>query len=371
MMVNTADIKAARKFGPGTFIREQMELREWTQEELAEVTGFTIKHINKILTNKQAITLDMAKVLGQVFNTSAQYWINIDTDFRLWASTETSSREKDADLKGIIYERMPVKDMIKKGWIKPFSNTEELKQRVLDFWGWEKLEFESLDKESIRFVARKSEAFNQFNASYALTWFRKAAIESKRFKVPAFNRPKLVKLYDDIHNYTIDHEGINRFIKALADVGVIFFVLPHLQKTYLDGAAFYSGNNPVIVYTGRYKRIDNFWFTIAHEIAHVLNHLKNKDVFILDDFGKNNISAIEKEANELAAIKLKHAEIEEFLNPYLHYITSSKVEECAVEYGIHPSIIVGKLAHEKKISYSNQHLYNEDVLGIINKKYQV
>jgi HTH-type transcriptional regulator/antitoxin HigA len=50
----------------------------------------------------------------------------------------------------------------------------------------------------------------------------------------------------------------------LNNAGVVFFVLPHLQKTYLDGAAFFVDHTPVIVYTGRYKRIDIFWFTVAH-----------------------------------------------------------------------------------------------------------
>jgi len=80
-------------------------------------------------------------------------------------------------------------------------------------------------------------------------------------------------LYDDLHSYTVQENGSNEFLKQLNQLGVVFFVLPHLQKTYLDGAAFYYENNPVIVYTARFKRIDNFWFTIAHEIAHILYHL--------------------------------------------------------------------------------------------------
>ena len=348
-----------------------MELREWTQDDLSAITGFTIKHINKILTEKQPVTLDMARVLGEVFNTSAQYWMNIDTSYRLWLAQAKTDKEVEADIKAMIYERMPIKDMLKKGWLKSFTSALELKEQVLQFWGLRQLDFSHLDEKLLPCVTRKSEAYNQFNASYALTWYRKALIESKQFKTAAYNKKALEQLFNDMHNYTVEPAGINRFIKALSEAGVIFFVLPHLQKTYLDGAAFYSGNNPVIVYTARYRRIDNFWFTMAHEIAHVLKHLQNKDAFILDDFKKDNISNMEKEANELAALKLKHADITAYLEPYMSYMTSAKVEECAAEYGIHPSIVVGKLAHDKKISFSNQHLYNADVLEIIYKKYQI
>lgn len=369
-MALTTELKAAKKFGPGYFIREQMELRSWTQDDLSEVTDFTVKHLNKILQDKQALTLDMARVLGEVFNTSPQYWINIDTGYRLWMSQEKTENEIEADIKGLIYERMPVKDMLAKGWLKPFSTAEDLKKQVLDFWDWKKLDFTILDKEYLPCLTRKSEAYNQFNDSYAITWYRKATIIAARIKVNTYDKKKLESLYDNIYTYTVMENGINIFIEELAKAGVIFFVLPHLQKTYLDGAAFFSNKNPVVVYTGRYKRIDNFWFTVAHEIAHVLKHLNNTTPFVLDNLRDGELNTMEMEANELAAKKLKHSEILEYLNPYLNYLSSTKVEECAEEYGIHPSIIIGKLAHEKKISYANQSLYNDNVLLMIDNKYR-
>jgi HTH-type transcriptional regulator/antitoxin HigA len=165
--------------------------------------------------------------------------------------------------------------------------------------------------------------------------------------------------------------GVNVFIEELANVGVIFFVLPHLQKTYLDGAAFFQGKNPVIVYTARFKRIDNFWFTIAHEIAHILLHLNEDNPFVLDNLRYGDLNNLEIEANELASHRLKHPEISEYLNPYLGYLSSSKVEECAATYNVHPAIVIGKLAYDKTISYTNQSLFNENVLDIINPQFQI
>jgi HTH-type transcriptional regulator/antitoxin HigA len=369
-MTITSELKAAKKFGPGFFIREQMEMREWTQSDLSEVTGFTIKHLNKVLQEKQPLTLDMARVLGEVFNTSAQYWVNIDTGYRLWLAQEKTKSEEEADIKGLIYERMPIKDMMAKGWLKASHSAENLKKQVLQYWDWQELDFGVLDKNFLPCLTRKSEAFNQFNASYAITWYRKAQIEASKVKATSYKRRKLEKLYDNLHSYTTTASGINDFIKALADSGVIFFVLPHLQKTYLDGAAFLLGKNPVVVYTGRYKRIDNFWFTVAHEIAHILLHLDDNTPFVLDNLRDGELNKMEKEANELASEKLKHAEIFNYLEPHLKYLTSTKVEECAEELHIHPAIIIGKLAYEKQISCSNQTLYNENVIDLIQSQYK-
>lgn len=362
--------RAAKKFGPGYFIREQIELREWTQEDLATVMGVTIKHVNRILKDKQPLTLEMARILGEVFNTSAQYWINLDTGYRLWLQQEKTLKEKEADIKAIIYERMPVNDMIKKGWLPDHTSVKELEKNVLDFWKWKKLDFAILDKQWLPYLSRKSEAFNQFNASYALTWYQMARNVSGEKKVRSYSKQKLSELYKTLHEYTIKHNGINKFLAELSTCGVIFLVLPHLQKTYLDGAAFLLGSTPVIVYTGRYKRIDNFWFTIAHEIAHVLKHLNKETPFILDNLKECERNQIEDEANELAAEKLKHPEILEYLNPYLNYLPTTKVEECAAEYNVHPSIIIGKLAHDNIISYRNQTLYNDNVLNHIEDKYK-
>jgi HTH-type transcriptional regulator/antitoxin HigA len=370
-METTAQIRAARKFGPGYFIREQMELREWTQEDLAEVMGITLKHLNKILQENQPLTLETARILSKVFNTSAQYWINIDTGYRLWLEHKKSDKEKEADLKSLIYERMPVRDMIKKGWLNQYKNTDDLKSQIIEFWNWDKLDFKQVDDNFLPCLTRKSSAYNQFNASYAITWYQMARKVSENLPRSTYIKENLEKLNDEIHLYTIKNNGIELFLYELYQCGVIFFILPHLQKTYLDGAAFISGENPVIIYTGRYKRIDNFWFTVAHEIAHILMHLGEQTPFILDNLKDGERNELEDEANALAAAKLMHKEISEFLYPYLNYLTASRVEECATKYQIHPSVIIGKLAFDNKLTYRNIYRYNEDVLKIIPGKYQI
>jgi HTH-type transcriptional regulator/antitoxin HigA len=367
-MIQTTQLKAAKKFGPGHFIREQVEMRHWTQEDLSSVLGITLKHINKILTDKQPVTLDMARILGEVFNTSAQYWVNLDTSYRLWMQEKTE-KEKEANIKSIIYARMPVNDMIKKGWLPGYTTLKELSNNVKSFWNWKVLDFSKLD-EQLPYLTKKSEAYNQFNASYALTWYQMARNVVKSRNSNKYNKQRLTELYNNLHKFTVLTGGINKFLSQLTVCGVIFIVLPHLQKTYLDGAAFLFNKTPVIVYTGRYKRIDNFWFTVAHEIAHILKHLNNETPFVLDNLKNGERNQMEDEANRLAAEKLKHNEILDYLNPYLNYLTSSKVEECADEYGIHPSIIIGKLAHDDIISYRNQTLYNDNVLNYIDNQYK-
>lgn len=368
-MISITQLRAAKKFGPGYFIREQLEERQWTQEDLAEITNMSVKHINKILQDQQALTLENARLFAEIFGTSAQYWVNLNTDYRLWLQQERTPEEIEADIKASIFARMPIKDMIKKGWLKPYDRTIQLQQQVLDFWNWSSLDFSQLNQQ-LTFLAKKSEAYNAFNASYALTWYRKASLVAAQRPRQPYQREQLEALYNDLHRYSTTTSGIHAFLQALESTGVIFFILPHLQKTYLDGAAFLSGPNPVVVYTGRYRRIDHFWFTLAHEIAHILLHLNEDRTFILDDLHDVGKDKIEDEANALAARQLKHPEILEQLLPYAKYLSPAKVEECARQYQVHPAIVTGKLAHEKLISYANQNRYKNNVLEFIDINYQ-
>jgi HTH-type transcriptional regulator/antitoxin HigA len=367
-MASIKNLKAAKKFGPGFFIREQMDIRGWVQDELAAVLGISTKHLSSILLDKQSLSIENAKKLSSAFNTSPQYWLNLDNDYRLWLSQEKQEQTAAVESKAIIYSRMPVRDMMKKGWIAPTRDVKVLISEVKTYWTIPDLNFQFLE-ESILPLCKKSEAYNQFNASYAATWFQMARKFSEGFFVPAYNKPALETLYKNIFSFTTKENGISLFLNDLQDCGVKFFVLPHLEKTYLDGAAFSHNGNPVVVYTARYKRIDNFWFTVAHEIAHVLKHLNDKTPFVLDNFNDKTSDKMELEANALASKHLKHPEILEFLEPFCSYLSVGKIVECSRTINIHPAIIIGALAFKEKISFRNQSLFNENVLEIIPEQF--
>lgn len=367
-MTSIKNLKAARKFGPGYFIKEQMDIRGWVQEELAEVLGLSAKHINSILLDKQPLTFENARKLASAFNTSPQYWLNLDNDYRLWLGNDESDEIVDVETKAIIYSRMPVRDMMKKGWLPATRDIKELTSEVKNFWGIDELNFDFLE-ETILPYCKKSTAFNQFNASYAATWFQMAKLFSRSFETPSYSKTALESLYKDIADYTNIDNGIELFLRELNACGVTFFVLPHLEKTYLDGAAFLLDDKPVIVYTARYKRIDNFWFTVAHEIAHVLKHLNEETPFVLDNLYEKTTCKQEEEANKLAAKQLRHPEILNYLKPHINYLTISKIEECSTEFSVHPAIIIGTLTFNKRLSYRNQSLYKENVLEYIPEQY--
>ena len=73
----------AEVFPPGEFLREELETRGWTQADLAELMGRPLRSINEIINGKKAITAETAIGLGDAFGTSAEYWMNLESLYRL------------------------------------------------------------------------------------------------------------------------------------------------------------------------------------------------------------------------------------------------------------------------------------------------
>ncbi len=77
------DKTPAEVFPPGDFIREELEARGWTQDDLAQILGRPQRLVSEVVTGKRSITTETAKGLGDAFGTGAQFWMNLDSSYRL------------------------------------------------------------------------------------------------------------------------------------------------------------------------------------------------------------------------------------------------------------------------------------------------
>lgn len=355
---------------PGEFIKEELEERGWSQDDLAKVLGLSLKSVNKIINGKQQITIDTARLLSDAFGQSPQYWLNLDTNYRL--RTQPKKKEKsEVTIKSIIYTYMPINEMIKKNWIKPFNTVDFLEKQVFKFWQINELNFDFLEQKAANLHFRKSEAYRQFNIFYALTWFQQARKIAQTQKSDNFNRDELIAITEKINQYTLKDKGISQFIDDLIAAGIRFFILPHLQKTYIDAATFRNHKNPVIVYTARHNRIDNFWFCMAHELAHVLYDLNQPDEYFIDDMDRKPVDQKEERANQFASKLLKHPDIFRFFRTRRKYISEFRVIRCAEKVNVHPAVIVGALQYTGWLSVRNLNKFKEKVKPKIPKKYVI
>lgn len=362
-------LKPFINIGPGHILKREMEALNWNQEDLAQVIGMSAKSINQILNNKQRITVDTAILLGKAFKTSPELWLNLEKNYRLRLKTE-GQKEKDTELKAKIRMHMPMLEMRKKGWLNFDNSTKSQKKAYCKFWEQDEPDFSIYENSSVKYCARQAKENETFTDFYTQTWLKKAQIEADKINEPAYNKKKLQEILNNISNYANNEEGIKQFLYDLNSAGVKFFILSHLEKTYLDGAAFISGENPVVVFTNRHKGIDSFWWTITHELAHVLLHLENEDISFLDNLDAIGNSKIEIEADEFTAKLLKKDEIIHLFKESGSYLTEQRLLNISHTVDLHPAIVLGILQFEKLATYRTKlNDYKKIILDLIHKEY--
>jgi HTH-type transcriptional regulator/antitoxin HigA len=136
--------------------------------------------------------------------------------------------------------------------------------------------------------------------------------------------------------------------------GVALVIEPHLPRTHLDGAAvLVSGERPVIGLTLRHDRLDNFWFTLMHECAHLSLHLTPEFIvneeapeqFIDDLDAGTGGDTREEEADHAAGDALVPEDVWR-VSPASMLRSASAVRALAEELNVHPAIVAGRIRRQ-------------------------
>ncbi|MBQ5472091.1 MAG: ImmA/IrrE family metallo-endopeptidase [Treponema sp.] len=372
-------LKPFKKTSPGEIIVRMMDSLGWTQSDLAEISGLGHKKISYLINNKQCITTETAGLLGRIFNKSPDFWMKVALNYEISKKDDNEiSKEDLAEAKAQMHKYMPVAEIKRKGWfVSNVSSISEIENEYERLFGQKTFPVKQFENNSLGMAARQTRDDTDFTKYYRSAWFSFAKMYAKKIASSSLNKNSynedvLRKIAFSLYTYTTLSNGIEKFLSDISHAGVHFFVLSHLSKTYLDGAAFIESDKPFIVYTGRYDREDNFWFVVAHEIAHILLHydfLKEPFLDDMEDTKIKNQNEREKEADKQAGIFLNQQEVLKFKWQINRYVTEDRLQRISQASNVSVPIALGMLQHDGVVPWNQFTKYKPKVIHKIPSEY--
>lgn len=342
----------AEAFPPGEFIKEELEARGWTQEDLAEITGRQSSIISGLVNGKRAVSPSIASELAAAFGTTAQFWMNLETAYQLFAESRV---DETVARKARLYAKAPIKEMVKRGWVEGSKSLDVLEERVLAFF-----EISSLDEEpTLSYAAKKSTPTANVSQIAWICRARKIAkgVHANRFSVEGF-----ANALARIKEFRANPEDIRHISRVLAEGGVRLLLIESLAHGKIDGACFWLDEfSPVIAISMRYDRIDHFWYILGHEAGHVENKdaLGGQPLLDVDLVGDQAIPFDDKTETEKRAdlfaenFLVDKREINNFIARVRPLYSKQKIKNFAERIRVHPAIVLGQLQHRKEVSWSH------------------
>lgn len=326
---------------PGATIREQLSLRGMKQKEFAIRMDLSEKHISRLITGQVELTQDVALRLESVLGIPAQFWNNLEAIYR-----EKILRVKEENylIEEIEQSRQfPYNEMIALGWIKETNNPIERVQNLRSFF--EVARLQKLEDLGIPGISYRRVGFGKKTDYSLAVWSQKARLEARNDILSPINVEKLQASILKIRSMTLKEPHI--FCQELKTIfsqcGIALVFLPHIKGSFLHGATFVDGNHVVMGLTVRGKTADKFWFSLFHEIQHIING----DIY--------NASFEDEEFEYKADCFARDVLIP--MDKFTGFVENQKfdrisIEKFARDLGVSPGIVVGRLQKENMIQYN-------------------
>ena len=326
---------------PGATIKEQLLDRGMSQKEFAERMDMSEKHISKLINGDVQLTPDVAVRLEMVLGVPAHFWSKLEAIYRDKLVRAIAENEMNEDVE--LSKKYPYKEMAKNNWVPTTTIVTERVVNLRRFFEVVKL---SLVQNSLQPCVACRRISETEKADYALlAWAQKAKLDARSINTGPINLKKLSASLQEIRGMTRwdPKDFCPRLITLLADCGIALVFLPHIGGSFLHGATFYDKNKIVIGLTVRGKDADKFWFSLFHEIGHILyGHIgklegtTDTDELAADSFARDTLIP-----RDVFYAYISH-----------QMFNREAIVRFANSINIDPGIVVGRLQKEKYIEYS-------------------
>ena len=345
-------------FHPGYYIKEIVEESGLTQEDFAKRLGTTPKNLCVLMNGDQNLSIDIATKLSRMLGTTVAYWLRIqqayDETIAEFLSEEELKREREV-FKLLDYkyfrEHFGLPDI-------PRKIDEQIKQ-VREFLSVSSLTVLKRADLAVSFRSY-TENLSESNIVNANAMVQIAINRTLKTEAPKFNKKKFEASVEFALTQTHNHENfLPTLCEAFDNAGVVLIVLPNLKNSGINGATKKVDGKVMLMVNDRRHYADTFWFTLFHEIGHIMNG----DYGIT--FGTNQNHS-EDEADQYAQrCLIPQEKYERFLRENKTF-DEKTIREFAASIDRDPGIVLGRLMKDKVVDDTDMELPNR-----LRKKYTV
>lgn len=331
---------------PGVTLKEIIDDRNISQKELSLCTGVSTKHVSSIISGDSNISVSYAKKLEYALGISSKFWINLQANYdqELNEFNEANSISDD-EIKILNILSESIKDFIGFGLLSEQDSRIEKVLKLRTILGISNLC--DIPKLSYAAAYRISKNINPY---ILFSWQKMCEIKNK--DIVANNKIDVNKLKSSLKDikrlmFLEENKMKKQLTQILSNCGIIFDVVHNYKGAPVQGyIKRISKDNLLLCMTNRGKYMDIFWFTLFHEIAHIINgDIKNHFV----DFENIN-SENEAEADNFAKNTLiDYDDYISFINT--DYESISNIHSFAKKCEVDDSIVYGRLLKENLIDY--------------------
>lgn len=331
-------------FHPGYYIKEIIDESGLSQKDFASRLDTTAKNLSVLVRGEQSLSIDIAVKLSRMLGTSVEYWLNLQKSYDTLVAEFESAKEFEQEKRIFKYfqysyfrDHFGLPDL-------PRKIDEQIKY-TREFLNVSSLSVFKKPNMAVSFRS-VSENMKEANTARANAMVQIAINEALQVEAPKYNKKKFEDAIEYALTLTTEHKDFYPLIKnSFAEAGVIFVILPNLPGSGINGATKKLGQNVMLMVNDRRLYSDTFWFTLFHEIGHIIN----------GDYGitfESEHDSQEDAADKYAEDKLIPPDkYEDFLKE--EQFGEASIKGFAQSIQRDPGIVLGRLQNDKKVSFAD------------------
>ena len=333
---------------PGHYIEWLLEERGWSQRLLATVMGAEETGISKLITNKRAVTAELAIALEAALTVPAERFLALQKDYELAEARRNTKPSTASKARAKLFGSLPIPEMIRRAWLDAESSRDipAVEKALAKFFDAESL----ADIEMLAYAAKRSNVDEDI-LPVQLAWLHRVRAIASEMLVAPYSQFGGRRAAELVRELTLSPESARKVPRILAEAGIRYVIVESLPGAKIDGVCTWlDDTKPVIGMSFRHDRIDNFWFVLRHELEHVIQgHGKARTVIDAELEGERagvgaDVAEDERVANAAAAeFCVPKKSLDAFMDRKAPFFAERDILGFAATLRVHPGIVAGQL----------------------------